>query len=144
MADIRRVTDSFAVAPQIDIDDFSSIQSEGFVHVVNNRPDDETFGQMPSHTAREKAAENQLAYTAIPIAGPHDLTASVDALNAAISSSAGPVLAYCRSGTRSISLWSLASVKSGAETPESAIEKARNAGYDLSHLQPLMQQFHNS
>lgn len=140
MADIRKVTDSFSVAPQIDIDDFKSIKEDGFTQVINNRPDGETFGQMECSEARAKASECGLSYSPIPIAGPNDLINSVDTLNSAIASSAGPVLAYCRSGTRSISLWALAQVKSGTETPETAIEKAKQAGYDLSHLHPMMTQ----
>lgn len=144
MADIRKVTDSFAVAPQIDVDDFASIKEEGFTNIVNNRPDDETFGQMPSATAKVKSGEFGMEYTAIPISGPNDFMKSMRALNDAIASAEGPVLAYCRSGTRSISLWSLAQVKSGAETPESAMEKAQAAGYDLSHMEPMMRQLAGS
>ncbi len=144
MADIRKVTESFAVAPQIDVDDFASIQEDGFKFIINNRPDEETFGQMPGATANAKATEFGMGYKAVPISGPGDFMKSMKALNDAIAESEGPVLAYCRSGTRSISLWSLAQVKIGAETPETAIEKAKIAGYDLSHLEPTLKQLAGS
>jgi uncharacterized protein (TIGR01244 family) len=144
MVDIKRVTDTYSVAPQIDIDDFKAIKDAGFAFVINNRPDGETFGQLESAQAADKANEFDLKYAAVPIAGPQDLLESCDALNAAIDEAEGPILAYCRSGTRSVTLWSLASVKAGRETPESAIEKARNAGYDLSHLKDMMAQIKSS
>lgn len=140
MVDIHRVTETYAVAPQIDIDDFEVIRDAGYTTIINNRPDGETFGQMESQTARERSEALGLTYAAIPIAGPQDLLASCDALNTQIDSATGPVFAYCRSGTRSVTLWSLAQVKAGKETPDSAIEKAREAGYDLSHLHDTMSQ----
>lgn len=144
MAEIRRVTEIFSVAPQIDIDDFKQIKNAGYALVVNNRPDGESFGQMTSMTAQEKATEHGLDYQYLPIASPTDMLNRADALIKAVINAKGPVLAYCRSGTRSVSLWSIASVKSGAETPESAIQKAKHAGYDLSHMMPLYTQITSS
>lgn len=92
---------------------------------------------MPGETAREKAAEKSLGYTEVSVSGAPNMQ-NVDALCDVLSQNEGPILAYCRSGTRSITLWSMASVKLGRETPESAIEKAKNAGYDLSHLQAVL------
>ncbi len=140
MADIRQVTDDYAVAPQIDEDDFAQIAAAGFKLVLNNRPDGETFGQMPSDTSQKAALAQGMSYAAIPVSGmPSE--ANIAELIKVLESNPGPVFAYCRSGTRSCVLWSMANVKAGRETPESAIEKARQAGYDLSHLLEMLAQF---
>ena len=49
----------------------------------------------------------------------------------------GPVLAYCRSGTRSCNLWALATAKGGGD-PDSIEVAASGAGYDLSGVRPLL------
>jgi uncharacterized protein (TIGR01244 family) len=49
----------------------------------------------------------------------------------------GPVLAFCRSGTRSTCLWALARSSRGAD-PDILIRDAAEAGYDLRPLAPLL------
>ena len=139
MADIRRVTDTYAVAPQIDEDDFAEIAATGYKLVINNRPDGESFDQMTSETAEKCAALTGLTYASVPVSGAPTMDA-VDATVKLIKDANAPIFAYCRSGTRSVTLWTLATVKAGLETPENAVEKARNAGYDLSHLQEMLQE----
>ena len=49
-----------------------------------------------------------------------------------LSTAETPILAFCRSGTRSIVTWSLAQATSGAQSPSDLVALGRNAGYDLS------------
>jgi uncharacterized protein (TIGR01244 family) len=44
----------------------------------------------------------------------------------------GPILAFCRSGTRSIVTWSLSQAVSGTRSRDELIALGRQAGYDLS------------
>ena len=134
MADIREVTNNFAVAPQIDEDDFAQIAAAGFKLVVCNRPDDETFGQMASATARTLAEDQGLGFVHIPFKGAPG-PGEIDAMAKVLQDHPEPTFAYCRSGTRSTVVWAMASVKSGYETVDSAIAKAHKAGYDLSQMQ---------
>src|ERR1700712_5173687 len=105
---IRKVDDSISVAPQIAPDDIAAIKAAGFVAVVNNRPDSEQDGQPEGDTIRAAALAAGLTYAAIPIGhagfGHPQVQAMVDLLEDAD----GPVLAFCRSGTRSCNLWALA------------------------------------
>jgi len=133
MADIRTVTENFAVAPQILPDDIASLAAGGFKLVISNRPDAEVPPALGSQIMAEAAKAAGLAYVHIPIvgiAGP----AQVEAVSAAIAEADGPVLAYCRSGTRSITAWALGQAKAGDRTPEEIVELGREAGYDLSGL----------
>ena len=50
--------------------------------------------------------------------------------------STGPVLAYCRSGTRSATAWALG--QAGDRPADEILTAGRNAGYDLSHLAPML------
>jgi uncharacterized protein (TIGR01244 family) len=136
MADIRLINERVAVAPQIMPDDLPAIAAAGYVAVINNRPDDEEPGQPGGDAIRVAAHAAGLGYTAIPVAGGFG-QADVDAMAAALVAADGPVLAYCRSGTRSCNLWALAAAKAG-RNPELLVRQAADAGYDLSGLRPTL------
>jgi uncharacterized protein (TIGR01244 family) len=136
---IRKVDDSISVAPQIQPEDIAGIKAAGFVAVVNNRPDGEQDGQPEGDTIHAAALAAGLTYAAIPIGhagfGHPQVQAMVDLLEGAD----GPVLAFCRSGTRSCNLWALARARMG-DAPDELIAKGAEAGYDLSGLRPLLDQ----
>ena len=58
-------------------------------------------------------------------------------MTTAIDSATGKTLAYCRSGTRSTLLWSLARAKAG-DPPSMLHQKANAAGYDLTPVAALI------
>lgn len=137
MTIIRTIDAHIAVAPQIDPDDMAEIAASGFVAIVNNRPDDEDHGQPSGAVIAAAAHAAGLTYTAIPITHTGFSQPQIDAMVAVLAEAEGPVLAYCRSGTRSCHLWALAAVKAGAH-PDTAMTKAAAAGYDLTGLRPLL------
>jgi uncharacterized protein (TIGR01244 family) len=61
----------------------------------------------------------------------------IDAMTEALTDSDGPVLAYCRSGTRSCNLWALAAAKAG-RNPNLLLAQAEDAGYDLRGIRPML------
>jgi uncharacterized protein (TIGR01244 family) len=78
-----------------------------------------------------------LGYRAIPVTHAGFSHAQVDAMVEALTASRGPVLAYCRSGTRSCFLWALARAKMG-DDPEALTEKAQAAGYDIRPIRAML------
>lgn len=137
MLDIRRIDDRISVAPQIDPADVPAIRDAGFVAIVNNRPDDEQPGQPSGEAVRAAADAAGLAYTAIPITHAGFAMPQVTAMIDVLAQANGPVLAYCRSGTRSCNLWALAQAGLGADA-DSLTDKAADAGYDIGSLRSLM------
>ncbi|MBL8551950.1 MAG: TIGR01244 family phosphatase [Hyphomonadaceae bacterium] len=135
MADFIQVTPDFAVAGQLTEADFARAKAAGFRAVVNNRPDNEAPGQMTSADARRAAEAAGLAYFDLPVTGS-TLRDGVAAAQAAFGAADGPVLAYCRTGTRSISLWAL--TQAGKRPADEIIGLGRAAGYDLSALRPAL------
>ena len=134
---IRRIDDRISVAPQIAPEDVPGIAAAGFKAIVNNRPDGEEAGQ-PEGDAIARAAEAAgLSYVAIPITHAGFSANQVEAMAQALTDAEGPVLAYCRSGTRSCNLWALASASAGGE-PDALTGKAAGAGYDISGIRPLL------
>jgi uncharacterized protein (TIGR01244 family) len=131
MTDFRRVTDELSVSPQISVAQVAEAARQGFRTVVNNRPDGEEAGQPPAAEIAAAAEAAGLAYAHIPIRGgpTPDQVAQTGAL---FETAQGPVLAFCRSGTRSIVTWSLSQAASGARSRAELIGLGRAAGYDLS------------
>ncbi|TPG52757.1 TIGR01244 family sulfur transferase [Sphingomonas glacialis] len=137
MTMLRTIDPTIAVAPQISPDAMGELAASGFAAIVNNRPDGEDMGQ-PSGAEIAAAAEAAgLTYTAIPVTHAGFSHPQIDAMAAVLAEAKGPVLAYCRSGTRSCNLWALAAVKAGVH-PDTAMAKAAAAGYDLTGLRPLL------
>ena len=135
--DLRRIDDTLSVAPQIGVEDIAAIKAAGFTAIVNNRPDGEEEAQPAGDAIRRAAEAVGLAYTPIPVTHAGFSHPQLDAMAAALDAANGPVLAYCRSGTRSCNLWALARAKSG-DAPDSLEAKAAGAGYDLSGIRPTL------
>jgi uncharacterized protein (TIGR01244 family) len=135
--DLRIVNESIAVAPQIGADDMAAIKAAGYKAIVNNRPDGEELGQPGGDAIREAAEAAGLSYTCIPVTHAGFDHGQIDAMTQAIVAAGGPVLAYCRSGTRSCNLWALAAAKAGRD-PVLLVRQAADAGYDLSTLRPTL------
>lgn len=134
---IRPINESISVAPQIGVADVADIAAQGFKTIVNNRPDDEDAGQPAGDEIRAAAEAAGLGYVAIPVTHAGFSHPQIDAMTAALVDAKGPVLAYCRSGTRSCNLWALAAAKAG-RSPDVLVAQAAEAGYDLSGIRPTL------
>lgn len=130
MADIRKVTENFSVAPQLRPEDMPELKAQGFERVIANRPDGEESGQPTLSEMKAAAKAAGLDWLAIPISGrPGE--AEVEATIEALSGDARKTIAYCRSGTRSVTAWALAQVHSGAMPRDEVLAAALGAGYNL-------------
>lgn len=133
----RQLTDSVFVSPQIDPAQVAEAAKAGFVLIVNNRPEDEADDQTPGAEIEAAARAAGMDYIAIPVTHAGFSEAQVAAMARALEQARGPVLAYCRSGTRSTLLWALAEASRGAR-PDDLAAKAARTGYDLAPVRPLL------
>ena len=133
MTDFRRVTDDYSVAPQITPEDFAVAKDQGFTLVINNRPDGEVPGQPPSAVMEAAAKAEGLDYVYNPVRGSPG-PEQVEAQAEAIARSDGPVLAFCRSGTRSIVTWALGQKAAGIRDAADLVRLGAGAGYDLGPI----------
>ena len=138
MSEFREITPSFWASPQIDLADVAEAQARGVRLIVNNRPEGETDDQVPGEQVAAAARAAGLDYLAIPVSPGGFTEDQVQAMAEALAQASGPVLAYCRSGTRSTLLWSLAQAQCGRAPAEIAAETAR-AGYDVAPIRPLLE-----
>jgi uncharacterized protein (TIGR01244 family) len=133
----RTIDETILVAGQIAPEDLAEAKAQGVAFIINNRPDHEQPGQPTSEEMAAAAAAAGLGYVHIPVDHSGFSMEQVEAMSAALAEP-GRKLAFCRSGTRSTNLWSLARGAAGDEPAEIAA-KAANAGYDVSGLMPLIE-----
>jgi uncharacterized protein (TIGR01244 family) len=132
MTEFRKVTDDFSVAPQIAIGDLARAAEAGFALVINNRPDGEAPDQPTGAEIESAARAAGLDYAFIPVRGA-PTQEQVAAERAVLATARGPVLAFCRSGTRSITTWSLGEAGAGARSRAELVKLGAAAGYDLAN-----------
>jgi uncharacterized protein (TIGR01244 family) len=132
---MKQLDARIAVSGQIAPEDVAGLR---VAMIVNNRPDGEEPGQPASAAIEAAARAAGVAYRHIPVAGgfsPPQVARMAEALDAV----EGPVLAFCKSGTRSTFLWALARSRMGEDADDLA-GKAAAAGYDLSPIRALLAQ----
>ena len=122
-----------SVTGRLERADIDALARAGVRTIINNRPDGEDPGQLPAAEARRLAAAQGLAYHHIPITAASLSRADVDAFAAVLKSAPGPIVAHCRSGTRSALLWALVRLREGADPFALVAEAARN-GIDIASL----------
>ena len=130
MPQFRKVTDSFQVSPQITPDEAREAVASGVVLIINNRPEGESPDQTPIAEIEAAARAGGADFVSIPFVG-RPTAEQAKAQAAAVAGAKGPVLAYCRSGTRSITAWALGEAAAGRDRDE-LVRLARAAGYDLA------------
>lgn len=131
----RKLTDRIYASPQIGLGEVARAADEGFSLIINNRPEDESPDQVPGEAIAAAAKAAGLDYVAIPVTHAGFSEPQVRAMAEALAGD-GKVLAYCRSGTRSTLLWTLAEASRGVD-PEHLAQAAEQAGYDIGPVRAI-------
>lgn len=137
MSGFRKLTENVLVSPQLALEDVAAAAAAGVALIVNNRPDGEEPDAPQGDEIEAAAAAAGLNYVAIPVGHAGFSEPQVDAMIAALEQAEGPILAYCRSGTRSTFLWALAAAKQGQD-PDTIARTAMQAGYDVSPVRAMI------
>ncbi len=132
-AELFPLAPGLRVAGRLDRADIDALARAGVRTIVNNRPDGEDPGQLPAAEAKQLAAGHGIAYHHIPITAATLTRSDVDAFAATLRDAAQPVVAHCRSGTRSALLWALTRMREGAD-PLALISEAARHGIDIAGL----------
>jgi sulfide:quinone oxidoreductase len=129
---IKTVTEDFSAAPQLTAEAVVAAAAQGFKTIVNTRPDGEERGQPDGAEIARAAEAAGLRYIHIPVVPGTITDAQIEAFEAAFAAAGKPVLGFCRSGTRAISLYALS--QAGRRAPAALLADAEKAGYDLQGL----------
>ncbi|UWQ17931.1 bifunctional protein tyrosine phosphatase family protein/NAD(P)/FAD-dependent oxidoreductase [Jannaschia sp. M317] len=128
--DIRKITERVSVAPQINPRDMAEIATAGYRAIICNRPDGEGADQ-PSFEEIEIAARAAgLEARYVPVQTGMVKDEDVIAFGDALAEVQRPVLAYCRTGTRSATLWSFC--ESRKRPMAEILSRTKAAGYDMN------------
>ena len=135
--DIRPLTPTYSVSPQIAASDVADLKVAGYETVICNRPDAEIPGDFQAAVIRVIVEAAGLAFVYNPIVGGALTMANVEAQRAAIDAAKGPVFAYCASGNRSSVVWAMANA---ACLPiDDLIGLPARFGYQLAGLRPQLE-----
>ncbi|MEX5729439.1 sulfide:quinone oxidoreductase [Rhodovulum iodosum] len=136
--EIKPIAPSFAASPQIRPADVARAVQAGYKTIVCNRPDGEADDQPRAVEIAEACREAGVEFRYLPVQ-PGRLTPELMAsLDDVLRTCKGPILAYCRTGNRSASLWSLTRAK--MLSPDAILSATAKAGYDLAGLRPMMEE----
>jgi uncharacterized protein (TIGR01244 family) len=135
LTQLRIVTPTFSVSPQIAPEDIDAIKAAGFGLIINNRPDGESPDQPAGFDIEAAARAQGLDYAHVPIVG-RPTAEQADAVCRLLAAAEGKSLAYCRSGNRSITAWALGELTAGARGREELLRLTAAAGYDLASVLP--------
>ena len=134
--DIKQITPTYFVAPQLDPADMSEVAAAGITTVICNRPDEEVPPELQTDALEAAAKSAGLAFVRLPLTHQTMTPENVAAHMGHINSTDGPVLAYCASGTRSTVVWCLGNA--GDMATDDILATAQNGGYELSNLRPTL------
>lgn len=135
--DIRPLDEVLSASPQIAPEDLPAIAAQGFRSVISNRPDGEEPGQPSAEDLRQAAEAAGLAFAHVPVVGGAISDQDVADFRKALADLPKPIFGFCRTGTRTTTLWALAHASD--IDAKNLISTAKTAGYDLSGLLPRLE-----
>ena len=124
------VTQQLSISPQVLVEDIEEIQTAGFKSIICNRPDGEGVDQPNFAEIEAKALSLGLSCAYQPVVSGKITPDDAITFEANLQKLDAPVLAYCRTGTRCITLWAMTATKTLSY--EAILSISQKAGYDLS------------
>jgi uncharacterized protein (TIGR01244 family) len=143
---VKRVGDKFfiAVAPRRGQKDIEEAAKGGINLIINNRPDGESDDQMSSAEIEAAARAVGMNYIHIPVVPNQILDEQISAMAGAIQQGGdGYILATCRTGMRSMTMFALVQAKTGVKFDD-LLGLAKTIGFDLIEYRERMVQLNNA
>ncbi|MCT8159925.1 TIGR01244 family sulfur transferase [Pseudoruegeria sp. SHC-113] len=136
--DIRDISPSYSVTPQIEPADLPAIKAAGFTTVICNRPDAEVPAELQAEALRIATEAAGLRFVLNPLSHGNLTMEIIETQGRALAESDGKVLGYCASGNRCTVLWSFA--MAGKLPTDEIIAAGTRAGYQTEGLRPQIEQ----
>jgi len=134
MQDYKAITPQFSVAGILSSGDLAKFKAMGFLTLISNLPDEEVKNGFTSDKAKAEAETLGITYIHMPASGATVTDQDVVEKFANILENADkPVIAHCRSGTRSSILWSMVAART--TKPAKVIAHMEALGFELDFLE---------
>ena len=99
---VQPLSPDVSVAPQLGPEAMAPLAAAGYKSVINNRPDFEGGPNQPTNSQIEAAAKAAgLVYVFLPVAPGYQSPEEIARFAELLATLPRPILAFCRSGTRS-------------------------------------------
>ncbi|MCI4666411.1 MAG: bifunctional protein tyrosine phosphatase family protein/NAD(P)/FAD-dependent oxidoreductase [Neomegalonema sp.] len=128
--DIKVVAKNVSVSGQLAPAEVATLKEGGYRSIICNRPDGEGADQPNFEEVDAAARALGMETRYLPIKSGMATDADAQAFGQALLELPGPVLAYCRSGARSATLWSLS--QAGSRPMSEILAATKAAGYDMN------------
>lgn len=131
---LKQVNQEFYVADQISQPDVAELANKGIKTIICNRPDGEGVDQPNIIEIQEVASTHGIQVEYLPVVSGRVTDEQAEEFKSVYQAAQKPILAFCRTGTRSITLWGLSQV-SGLSLDQMLLV-SKTLGYDLQGLVP--------
>ena len=136
---ILKLAENLYISPQLTEADAAEAARLGIRSVICNRHDSEEESQPDYALVQDWLAAVGITEAAQPLTAAEINARDAEMFHLLFTASDKPVLAFCRTGTRSALLWAMHAVRSGT-TVADALAAAQNAGVDLSKFAAKLEQ----
>ena len=128
--DIKPISDKLSLSEQLQPTDIPTLVEQGYLSIICNRPDGEDDDQPVFDDIKAVAESLGLHVRYQPVVPGQISDDDVAEFATAMRELPKPTLAYCRTGTRSATLWSLSQANNLKISD--IVSTAKAAGYDMS------------
>ncbi len=133
---LMQLAPGLTAAGALSADHIEALAASGVKTIINNRPDNEDPGQLSADEAKKLCEARGIAYHHIPFVAATLTRDHIDAFETVLMTGSHPMVAHCRSGTRSTMIWALTRIRQGDDPAALVALGARN-GVDISALPAL-------
>lgn len=126
----KKISDHLSVSQQLALTEIGEVAAAGFRSIIVNRPDGEGDDQPTFAEVEAEARSAGIEAHYLPVSPGKISDADVDAFAKAIGTLPTPILGFCRTGTRTTTLWALSQARS--KEIHEILATGKSAGYDLS------------
>lgn len=129
---MKQVTDKLWISGQPSDADLIAASEAGVRRIVNNRPEHEDPAQPDMAEAAVRAGDLHMELVHIPVVPGRVTLEAVRQFQRAVDGVDGPVLAHCKSGMRSLTLWVIGEVLDGRLTASDIDAVGARLGINLA------------
>lgn len=134
MQDYKAITPKFSVAGALVPGDIAKFAKMGFKTIISNLPDEEVKNAFTSNMAKSEAEAFGLRYIHMPANGATVTDPNViDQFAGILADADQPIIAHCRTGTRSSILYGLVAART--TEPATVLKQLDDIGFDLDFLE---------
>ena len=130
--DIKALTPHLSISPQVMVAELEAVAQMGFKAIICNRPDGEGPDQPSFKEIQTAALALGIQMSYLPAEAGKVSDANGKAFGELLATLPAPVLAYCRTGMRSTTMWALS--QSGITPLPQILEASQGVGFDMKAL----------